>query len=72
MQVKGHLILKDYKLSISQQNSLAVSITYILNLKYITGQQILISHAVKSLTNTLRPPLGPSGNLSLSAPHTAS
>jgi hypothetical protein len=35
MQVKGHLILKDYKLSISQQNSLAVSITYILNLKYI-------------------------------------
>jgi hypothetical protein len=35
MQIKGHLILKDYKLSISQQNSLAVSITYILNLKYI-------------------------------------
>lgn len=35
MQVAGHLMLRNYRLSPNQLNSLAVTIPYILNLRYI-------------------------------------
>lgn len=40
MNVPGHLVLKDYRLSFTQLNALAATIPYILNLRYINLENV--------------------------------